>query len=128
MLSRRKLLALLPLLILSVAARRFGVHPKPRAGITAARVLKAAELHGVDAGVIRIFDMVRRIPEVADGIFCYCGCSEIPDHYSLLSCFEGDGMAQVCVVCQGEGRMVYELHKKGKTLEEIRTAIDRNFG
>jgi hypothetical protein len=37
-------------------------------------------------------------------------------------------MAQACVVCQGEGRMVYELHKKGKTLDEIRAAIDRNFG
>jgi hypothetical protein len=72
--------------------------------------------------------MVREIPQVADGVFCYCGCAEIPDHYSLLSCYEADGMAQACVVCQGEGRMVYELHKKGKTLDEIRAAIDRNFG
>ena len=128
MLSRRKLLALLPLLVASVAARRFTVHPKPRAGITSARVLKPSQLPAVDAEVIQIFDMVREIPQVVDGIFCHCGCAEMPDHYSLLSCYEGDAMAQACVICQGEGRMVYELHKKGKTLDEIRNAIDRNFG
>jgi hypothetical protein len=128
MLSRRKLLAMLPFLVASLGMRRITAHPKPRPGITAARVLTAAQLPDVDSDVIKIFEMVREIPHIADGIYCYCGCAEIPEHYSLLSCYEGDGMAQACVVCQGEGRMVYELHRKGKTLEEIRYAIDRNFG
>jgi hypothetical protein len=128
MISRRRALALIPVFFMGVAGRRFSPHPKPRPGITAARVLQADQLADADADVIKIFNMVREVPQIADGVFCYCGCSEMPDHYSLLSCYEADGMAQACVVCQGEGRMVYELHKKGKTLDEIRGAIDRNFG
>ena len=119
---------MLPLFFLSVAARRNTVHPKPRAGITSARVLKHDQLHGVDPDVIKIFDMVREIPQIADGIYCHCGCAEMEDHYSLLSCYEDDAMAQGCEICQGEGRMVYELYKKGKKLDDIRAAIDRNFG
>lgn len=128
MFSRRKALALIPVFLMGVAARRFGVHPKPRTGITSARVLTAHQLGKVDGDVVKIFNMVREIPQVVDGIYCYCGCDEMPDHYSLLSCYEGEAMAQGCVICQGEGRMVYDLHKKGKTLEQIRAAIDRNFG
>jgi hypothetical protein len=91
-------------------------------------VLKAADLHGADQDVVRVFDMVREIPQIADGIYCHCGCAELDGSYSLLSCYEAGGMAQACQVCQGEGRMVYELQRKGKTLDEIRAAIDRNFG
>ena len=119
---------MLPLVVASIGARRFTVHPKPRAGITSARVLKAAQLGDADQEVIKIFNMVREIPQVADGIYCYCGCEDVDGHYSLLSCYEDDGMAQGCNICQGEGQMVYELHKKGKTLDQIRDAIDRNFG
>jgi hypothetical protein len=128
MLSRRQALALLPLMFLSLAARRGSIHPTPRRGITAARVLKANQLNDADADVIEIFDMVRQIPQVADGLYCYCGCADLPEHYSLLSCYEQDGMAQGCVICQGEGRMAFDLHKQGRTLDQIRAAIDRNFG
>jgi hypothetical protein len=128
MLSRRHLLALLPLALLNVATRRFTVHPTPRRGITSERVLKGDQLKDVSAEVVRIFDMVREIPQVVDGIYCHCGCAELEGSYSLLSCYEGGGMAQGCQICQGEGRMTYELHNKGKTLDEIRAAIDRNFG
>jgi hypothetical protein len=128
MLTRRRLLALLPLAFCNVAAWRITVHPTPRKGITAARVLKADQLKGVADDVVRVFDMVREIPQVVDGIYCHCGCAELDGSYSLLSCYEGEGMAQACQVCQGEGRMVYELHKKGRKLDEIRAAIDRNFG
>jgi hypothetical protein len=128
MISRRQALALIPVFFMGVAARRFTPHPKPRAGITAARVLKPQQLAEADAEVVKIFNMVREVPQVVDGIYCYCGCADMPDHYSLLSCYEADGMAQSCQICQGEGRMVYELHRKGKALDEIRAAIDRNFG
>ena len=33
-------------------------------------------------------------------------------------------MARDCVVCQGQGRLAVRLHKEGKTLAEIREAID----
>ena len=37
-------------------------------------------------------------------------------------------MARHCMVCQGEGRMAARLHADGKTLDEIRTAIDERYG
>ena len=52
----------------------------------------------------------------------------MPEMRSLLSCYEGIGMAQFCVVCEGEGRMAVSLHAEGKSLDEIRSAIDRRFG
>ena len=128
MLTRRQLLALVPLAWLNVATWRVTVHPTPRKGITAARVLKRDQLDGVDAEVVRIFDKVREIPHVVDGIYCHCGCAELDGNYSLLSCYEGGGMAQACQICQGEGRLVYDLHRKGRKLNDIRAEIDRTFG
>jgi hypothetical protein len=52
----------------------------------------------------------------------------MPGYYSLLSCFEGDAMARSCPICQGEGRLVARLHKEGKTLDEIRAAVDAKYG
>ena len=37
-------------------------------------------------------------------------------------------MAQGCVVCQGEARLAHRLYQRGSTLEQIRAAIDRDFG
>ena len=48
--------------------------------------------------------------------------------YSLLSCYEGPAMAQFCDICQGEGRLVARLRGEGRTLGEIRKAIDERFG
>ena len=73
------------------------------------------------------FEAVREIPQVVDGIRCNCGCAEIPGFYSLLSCYEGGGMARICEICQGEGRLAARLYKSGKTLDEIRTAIDARY-
>jgi hypothetical protein len=102
-------------------------HPVPRPGVTAARVLTAEQLAD-SPQVIPVFDAVRAIPEVVDGIRCKCGCAELDGFYSLLSCYEGDGMARHCPICQGEGRMAARLHKEGKTLEQIREAIDARWG
>ena len=137
--TRRRFLALVPALCVGLAAgarsawawpaRRpgQGKHPEPRAGIDASRVLTRERLteHPEAAPV---FDMVREIPHIADGIRCHCGCAEDPDFRSLLSCFEGDGMAQNCQVCQGEARLAHTLHRQGKTLAQIRAAVDAKFG
>ncbi len=72
--------------------------------------------------------MVREIPEVVDGIRCQCGCADSPGYYSLLSCYEGDAMAKGCPICQGQGRLAHRLHKAGKTLDEIRSAIEARYG
>jgi hypothetical protein len=102
-------------------------HPKPRPGIDASHVLPRDRL-GDHPSAAEAFDMVRQIPQVVDGIRCHCGCAENPDYYSLLSCYEGDGMAQDCHICQGQGRLAYRLHRQGKTLDEIRAAIDAKYG
>ena len=108
-------------------ATRLSNHPEPRAGITASKVLTRAQL-GEDKDAAPVFDMVREIPQVVDGIRCQCGCATLDTKYSLLSCFEADGMAGHCQVCQDEGKLVYRLHKQGKSLTEIRAAIDEKFG
>ena len=103
-------------------------HPVPRPGRDASRVPKASELAETPDAIVA-FDEVRQIPQVADGIRCHCGCATQPEIYSLLSCYETtDAMARSCHVCQGQGRYAFRLHKSGKSLGEIRAAIDARFG
>jgi hypothetical protein len=103
-------------------------HPDPRPGITAAKVLSRKELGG-KAEAARVFDMVREMPQIVDGIRCHCGCADAPDHYSLLSCFEApEAMARGCSICQGQAKLAHSLFKQGKSLDEIRAAIDEKYG
>ena len=130
-LSRRHFVAMLPLLLLGRTARadeprKKPKHPEPRPGITAARVLRDDQL--TDSTLAPVFAMVRAIPRVADGIRCNCGCAEIEGFYSLLTCYEKDGMAQHCVICQGQAKLAYKLHAEGWSLRGIRRAIDAEFG
>lgn len=131
--SRRMFLTMMPLLPLTLLARtakaslvRRPKHPDPRPGITAARVLPDGVLKG--EGAAAAFAMVREIPQIVDGIRCNCGCAELAGFYSLLSCYEKGGMAQHCIICQGEARLAYKLHAEGWSLNGIRTAIDAEFG
>lgn len=102
-------------------------HPTPRPGITGAKVLSRADL--ADApDLVPLFDAVRAIPGVVDGIRCHCGCASLAGHYSLLTCYEAPAMALVCPICQGQGRVAARLHRAGKTLDEIRVAIDAQYG
>ena len=136
MTTRRHFVALLPATLFTGIhhARRcapsitgISDHPTPRPGITSAKVLTKDQL-GEHKDAAPVFDMVREIPQVVDGIRCQCGCSALEGKYSLLSCFEADGMAGHCQICQGEARLAYRLNKQGKTLDEIRSAIDAKFG
>ena len=102
-------------------------HPTPRAGITSAKVLTGAKL-AKWPDLVQLFDGIRAIPAVADGIRCSCGCAEVPGFYSLLSCYEGDAMATICPICQGTGKLVVRLHGEGQTLAQIRVAVDAQFG
>jgi hypothetical protein len=131
--TRRKLLALIPGLVaagllprsLPAAVLRLTGHPDPRPGIDASKVLKAAEIRHPRS--VPVFDQVREIPQIVDGIRCYCGCAENEGNYSLLSCFEAEGMAQNCAVCQGQARLAHRLHQDGWSLDGIRSAIDAQF-
>ena len=109
-------------------ARRTGPHPTPRPHVTAARVVPAAKLADESQAVRSAFDEVRQIPGIADGIRCQCGCADMEGSYSLLSCFEGDGMARHCDVCQGQARLAFRLHRGGRSLRDVRAAIDARYG
>lgn len=133
--TRREFLALLALALVvrpAHAASRFASrasrgpvpHPTPRPGITGARVLTAKQLENKHAAAV--FEMVREIPAVVDGIHCYCGCASQKGFYSLLTCFE-DGMAQHCEICQGEAKLAHRLHADGWSLNGIRTSIDASY-
>lgn len=130
MLSRRHFLAVLPVVLLSRVARAGAVrspkHPTPRPGITAARVLPDAKL--TDKSAAPVYAMVREMPQVVDGIRCHCGCADLAGFYSLLTCYEEGGMAQHCVICQGQARLAHKLHGEGWSLNGIRKAIDAEFG
>jgi hypothetical protein len=94
--------------------------------VNAAKVLAADQLHVAEAAPV--FDLVREIPQVVDGIRCHCGCAPLPGYYSLLSCYEGAGMAQHCDICQGEARLAHKLHGQGWSLDGIRSAVDAAYG
>lgn len=131
--TRRGFLVLLPGVLLATSVRRGRAssahiggqvkHPSPRPGIDASKVTPARDIHG-GPEVREAFELVRQVPQVVDGIRCHCGCAEMEGFYSLLSCFEKDGMAQHCDVCQSLARLAHRMHRAGKSLAQIRAAVD----
>src|SRR5829696_4353914 len=114
------------LLLPARAAARSGraEHPDPRPGITGEQVLSDPKFR---KKVAETYDMAREIPEVFDGLHCYCECHTARwGHRSLLSCFESN-QPDGCHGCQEEARLAYRLHKDGKSLEEVRAAVDKEF-
>lgn len=102
-------------------------HPEPRPDVDGSRVLTAEQLTD-SPHVIDLFDGIREIPHVADGIRCHCGCADLEGYRSLLSCYEGAGMARWCEICQGAARIAVGRTREGQTLDQIRRAIDARFG
>jgi hypothetical protein len=106
----------------------WGFHPEPRPGIDASGIIPPEELTGLPENVIAIYDMVREMPHIADGLGCYCGCSVLPHYRSLLTCYYPEGMAMGCNICQGQARLAYRRFKEGQDLERIRRALDARYG
>ena len=122
------LLHLTPGDLLAATGPAQGDHPDPRPDVDASKVMTADELAGVPH-VVELFDAIREIPHVVDGIRCHCGCADLEGFRSLLTCYEGPGaMAMWCEICQGEGRLAVRRHAEGQSLAEIRRAIDARFG
>lgn len=103
----------------------FAGHPEPRPDVDGSQVLSREK---VAPRLADLFDGIREIPHIADGLGCHCGCGFIEGMRSLLSCYEGVGMAQGCHICEGEGRLAVRLAGEGASLMEIRAAIDRAYG
>ena len=101
-------------------------HPDPRAGVTAEKVV-APGRYASNPEIARVYAMAARIPNVLDGLYCHCECSKHSDHRSLLTCFESDHGA-MCDICLGEAELAYRMTQEGRSLQEIRAAIDARFG
>jgi hypothetical protein len=107
-----------------VRARWGPEHPEPRPGITAERVLPADV---VPSQARKAYEAAREIPQVLDGLYCHCGCAARDGLRSLLSCFE-TRMPFSCGYCREEAELALRLHRDGRTLAEIRRAVDREYG
>jgi hypothetical protein len=102
-----------------------GHHPTPRPGVIGAAVLPASSF-GQDARLVRAYTAARTMPEVFDGLYCYCKCKEDFGHRSLLTCFESEHGAS-CDICLAEAAMAAQMHEQGASLDAIRAAIDAQF-
>ena len=74
----------------------------------------------------RAYRAAKEIPEVLDHMHCYCECKKHNGHKSLQTCFVNQHGLN-CSICIDEAIMAHELHKKGKSIADIRRAIDRKF-
>ena len=101
-------------------------HPEPRPGITAERVLPAAMVPS-GPGVLAAYEAARSAPQALDGVYCHCNCSKSIGHRSLLTCFETEHGAY-CDICMGEAMLAARMAGNGRSLTEIRQAIDAQFG
>jgi hypothetical protein len=100
-------------------------HPEPRPGVTAEHVLSEEEI-GSRRRVREVYAAARTHPEVFDGVYCACECDTSMNHRSLLSCFESR-QAIGCAACREEGELVGRLARDGRTLDEIRRAVNEEF-
>jgi len=102
------------------------MHPDPRPGVTADRVLPASMVMNTP-GALEAYAAARSAPHVLDGVFCHCRCAKNFGHRSLLTCFESDHGSQ-CDICMGEAMLATRLAAQGNSLDQIRRAIDQQFG
>jgi hypothetical protein len=117
------ILAALVLVVGLVATRSaLAHHPTPRQGLTAADV-ESSLRYASYPRIAEVYEMAARIPEVLDGLYCHCDCSKHSDHRSLLTCFQDDHGA-ACDVCLTEAALAYRMVGEGKSLKQIRQAVD----
>jgi hypothetical protein len=127
------ILALLLLVLLSAgysvfSARSAGAteHPTPRADVTGDRVLPPEQFRD-DPRVAEVYAEAAKIAPVLDSIYCHCDCHRHAGHRSLLTCFESEHGSQ-CATCMGEAHLAYQMARSGASLDQIRAAVDKQFG
>lgn len=101
-------------------------HPDPRPGINGETVVPAARYANYPR-VSAVYAQAAEIASILDGLYCYCDCSRHSDHRSLLTCFETDHGA-ACDVCLTEATVAHRMTQDGRSLKEIREAIDEFYG
>ena len=117
------------LLVLAIVTQRGGQeashHPTPRIDAHASHVMPATR-YASTPQVAETYTMAAEIVSVLDGLYCYCLCRETFTHYSLLDCFKDDHAAG-CDVCMDEAILAHEMTQQGRSLDDIRTAIDAQY-
>ena len=103
-----------------------GIHPDPRPDITAERVLTGPAIPRTP-GAEEAYAAARAAAGTLDGVYCHCDCSKHAGHRSLLTCFETNHGAY-CDICMGEAMMAAQMASRGTSLQQIRAAIDAQFG
>jgi hypothetical protein len=101
-------------------------HPDPRPGVTAVAVLQPSAVPRTP-GAAEAYAAARNAPAILDGLYCHCHCRENAGHRSLLTCFESDHGAY-CDICMGEAMLAVQMAGQGGSLDQIRRAIDAQFG
>jgi hypothetical protein len=101
------------------------VHPAPRPGVTAERVLPPSMVVN-SPGAQEAYAAARGAPQLLDGLYCHCDCSKHSGHRALLTCFESDHGSH-CDICMGEATLAARLASQGASLDDIRRAIDERF-
>ncbi len=75
------------------------------------------------ADVRGAYQTAKEIPGVLTQQPCYCYCQR-KGHRSLLDCFRTDH-AVSCQICIKESLLAGQMHRQGRSSQEIRTAIIR---
>ena len=112
----------LVLSLMTVRRANAAHHPTPREGLTHEHV-QSATAYAQHPRIAEVYEQAAAIPHVLDGLYCYCDCSKHSGHRSLLTCFHDDHGAG-CGVCLSEAALAYQMTQEGKSLKEIRKAID----
>ena len=102
------------------------IHPTPRPAAGAEKILPDFAIPK-NPGALEAYAAARRAAATLDGVYCHCDCSKHQGHRSLLSCFESTHGAY-CDICMGEAMLASDMAAHGRSLMDIRAAIDRQFG
>lgn len=117
------------LLILGIISQRgnsgMSHHPTPRINATQLAVMPAAR-YSENPRVAQTYTMAAQVPQMLDGVFCYCYCARTFGHYSLLDCFREDHASE-CDICLNEAMIAYQMTQDGASLDDIRQAVDRQY-
>ncbi|HEX6309337.1 MAG TPA: CYCXC family (seleno)protein [Longimicrobiales bacterium] len=100
-------------------------HPEPRTDLSNVTVAPAAR-YAQWPRIARVYEMAAEVPQVLDGLYCHCDCSKHSGHRSLLACFQDDHGAD-CDVCLHEATLAHGMTSEGRSLKEIRRAIDEFY-
>jgi hypothetical protein len=90
-----------------------------------------------DASTEAAYSFALNHPGVIEWMPCYCGCVKL-DHRSNLDCYlkpptagkatEFEQHASFCGICVQTTLLAQQMSEQGKSLHEIRQAVDQQFG